>query len=168
MKPCGRRGEWDRLLPGERRCPAHKNRGNTVDGKVTLAEALGELRRELYAAQDEGTDQQLQFEIEQAQLMLEVEFRHTGDGKVKVEVGVPGVKAGAEAGGGAGSTHRQTLTLTLQVHDQALGGTRAKIRRITTDNTSTTVPQPPATKQPEETPTELPSKEAVQKRPWEQ
>ncbi|MEI5100925.1 trypco2 family protein [Streptomyces sp. PmtG] len=100
-----------------------------MDAKITLAEALGELRRELYAAQDEGAGQQLRFEVEQAQLTLDVEFRRDGDGKVKVEVGLPGVKAGAEAGGGVEATRRQTLTLSLQVHDEALGGSRAKIRR---------------------------------------
>ncbi|MFK0172597.1 trypco2 family protein [Streptomyces sp. NPDC090306] len=102
------------------------------DAGISLAEALHELRRELYAAQDEGAGQQLRFEVEQAQLALEVEFRRGGDGKVKVEVGLPGAKAGGEAGGQRGSTRRQTLTLTLQVHDEALGGSRAKIRRADT------------------------------------
>ncbi|MEU9337255.1 trypco2 family protein [Streptomyces sp. NPDC048290] len=100
-----------------------------MDAGISLSEALQELRRELYAAQDEGVGQQLRFEVEQAQLTLEVEFRRDGHGAVKVEVGLPGAKAGAEAGGGPGSTRRQTLTLTLQVHDEALGGERAKIGR---------------------------------------
>ncbi|MDX2522487.1 hypothetical protein PV355_46655 [Streptomyces stelliscabiei] len=103
--------------------------GVAVEAKVTLAEALMELRRELYAAQDDGAGQQLRFEVEQAQLTLDVEFRRGGDGKVKVEVGFPGVKAGAEAGGRLEAVHRQTLMLSLQVHDEALGGSRAKIRR---------------------------------------
>ncbi|MFF3468690.1 trypco2 family protein [Streptomyces sp. NPDC001984] len=98
---------------------------------ISLTEALGELRRELYAAQDEGAGQQFQFEVEQAQLSLEVEFRRDGNGKVKVEVGALGAKAGGEAGGGLGSTRRQVLTLTLQVRDEARGGERAKIRRTT-------------------------------------
>ncbi|MFF6786880.1 trypco2 family protein [Streptomyces sp. NPDC012510] len=100
-----------------------------MEAKITLAEALMELRRELYAAQDDGAGQQLRFEVEQAQLTLDVEFRRGGDGKVKVEVGLPGVKAGVETGGRLEATHRQTLTLSLQVHDEALGGSRAKIRR---------------------------------------
>ncbi|MGW3096230.1 trypco2 family protein [Streptomyces sp. NPDC001102] len=100
-----------------------------MEAKITLAEALMELRRELYAAQDEGAGQQLRFEVEQAQLTLDVEFRRGGDGRVKVEVGFPGVKAGAETGGRLEAAHRQTLTLSLQVHDEALGGSRAKIRR---------------------------------------
>ncbi|WP_258574731.1 trypco2 family protein [Streptomyces shenzhenensis] len=108
--------------------------GVAVDAKVTLSEALEELRRELYAAQDAGASQQLRFEVEQAQLTLDVEFHRDGDGKVKVEVGLPGAKAGAEAGGGLGTTRRQTLTLTLQVHDEALGGSRAKIRRQSAEN----------------------------------
>jgi hypothetical protein len=96
---------------------------------ISLAEALRELRRELYAAQDEGEGEQFRFEVEQAELTLEVEFRRDGNGKVKVDVGALGATVGGEAGGGLGSTRRQTLTLTLQVRDEALGGERAKIRR---------------------------------------
>lgn len=96
---------------------------------ISLAEALGELRRELYAAQEEGAGEQFRFEVEQAELSLEVEFRRDGDGGVKVEVGAAGTSAALNAGGGAGTTRRQVLTLTLQVHDEALGGERAKIRR---------------------------------------
>ncbi|MET7919202.1 trypco2 family protein [Streptomyces avermitilis] len=121
---------------------------------VTLVEALGELRRELYAAQEEGAGQQLQFEVEQAQLSLEVEFRRDGAGKVKVEGGLPGAKVGGEAGGGSGSTRRQTLTLTLQVYDQALGDKRARINRPTADDIDAAVPQPPYP-------------EAVEKQPWD-
>lgn len=105
-----------------------------MEAKITLAEALMELRRELYAAQDDGAGQQLRFEVEQAQLTLDVEFRRGGDGKVKVEVGLPGVKAGVETGGRLETTHRQTLTLSLQVHDEALGGSRAKIRRSSAED----------------------------------
>jgi len=100
-----------------------------VDAGISLSEALQELRRELYTAQDAGAGQQLRFEVEQAQLTLEVEFRRDGKGGVKVEVGLPGAKANGEAGGGLGGTRRQTLTLTLQVHDEALGGERARISR---------------------------------------
>ncbi|MBD9727888.1 trypco2 family protein [Streptomyces caniscabiei] len=100
-----------------------------MDAGISLSEALQELRRELYAAQDAGVGQQLRFEVEQAQLMLEVEFRRDGNGGVKVEVGFPGAKANGEVGGGLGATRRQTLTLTLQVHDEALGGERVRIRR---------------------------------------
>ncbi|WP_220378255.1 trypco2 family protein [Streptomyces sp. Ag109_G2-15] len=96
---------------------------------IPLAEALAELRRELYAAQAEGSQEQFRFEVEQAELSLEVEFRREGNGGVKVEVGALGTTAGMEAGGGLGSTRRQVLTLTLQVRDEALGGERARIRR---------------------------------------
>ncbi|MFC8275764.1 trypco2 family protein [Streptomyces sp. NPDC057271] len=96
---------------------------------ISLTEALRELRRELYAAQDEGAGEQFRFEVEQAELTVEVEFRRDGNGKVKVDVGALGAMVGGEAGGGLGSTRRQTLTLTLQVRDEALGGERARIRR---------------------------------------
>src|SRR4051812_39343314 len=92
---------------------------------ISLTEALAELRRELYAAQNEGAQEQFRFEVEQAELSLEVEFRRDGEGGVKVEVGALGAKTSVEAGGGLGSTRRQVLTLTLQVRDEALGGERA-------------------------------------------
>ncbi|MFF8604091.1 trypco2 family protein [Streptomyces sp. NPDC015232] len=100
-----------------------------MDARISLSEALQELRRELYSAQDAGAGQQLRFEVEQAQLTMEVEFRRDGKGGVKVEVGLPGAKVNGDVGGGLGSISRQTLTLTLQVHDEALGGERAKINR---------------------------------------
>ncbi|MFF9808729.1 trypco2 family protein [Streptomyces coeruleorubidus] len=100
-----------------------------MDKGISLTEALAELRRELYEAQAAGAGEQFRFEVEQAEIALEVEFRRDGNGKVKAEVGFQGTKVGGEAGGGLGSTRRQLLTLRLQVHDEALGGTRAKIRR---------------------------------------
>ncbi|WP_317441973.1 trypco2 family protein [Streptomyces collinus] len=98
---------------------------------IPLAQALAELRRELYQAQDEGAMEQFRFEVEQAEVLLDLEFRSDGKGGVKVEVGVLGAKAGVEAGGELGHTHRQTLKLTLQVRDEALGGQRARISRAT-------------------------------------
>ncbi|MER5399862.1 trypco2 family protein [Streptomyces sp. NPDC002599] len=98
---------------------------------ISLAEALGELRRELYAAQEEGAGEQFRFEVEQAELSLEVEFRRDGNGGVKVEVGAWGAAAALNAEGGAGTARRQVLTLTLQVRDEALGGERAKVGRVT-------------------------------------
>ncbi|WP_327692444.1 trypco2 family protein [Streptomyces sp. NBC_00459] len=98
---------------------------------IPLAQALAELRRELYQAQDEGAAEQFRFEVEQAELSLDVEFRSDGKGGVKVEVGALGAKAGVEAGGDVGNTRRQTLKLTLQVRDEALGGQRARISRKT-------------------------------------
>lgn len=134
---------------------------------ISLTEALGQLRRELYAAQDEGADEQFQFEVEQAELSLEVEFRRDGNGKVKVEVGLPGTKAGGEVGGGLGSTRRQVLTLRLQVRDEAMGGERAKIRRATggldtpKDSSVKQAPEARALEAPES------SEEGTTLRPWE-
>lgn len=103
--------------------------GGGIVAKVTLSEALAELREELYKAADTGGNEQFRFEVEQAELCLEVEFRKDGNGKVNVEVGAFGTKGAVEAGGGGGSTQRQTLTLTLNVRDEALGGQPARIRR---------------------------------------
>lgn len=146
--------------------------GGAVEAKVTLAEALMELRRELYAAQDDGAGQQLRFEVEQAQLTLDVEFRRGGDGKVKVEVGFPGVKADAEAGGRLEATHRQTLMLSLQVHDEALGGSRAKIRRPSAEDGAGAVTNSTGAEASEQsTGTEAPDGASGSgvgvKRPWE-
>ncbi|MFF8617448.1 trypco2 family protein [Streptomyces sp. NPDC015350] len=92
---------------------------------IGLAEALAELREELYRAQDAGAGQQFRFEVESAELELTVEFRKNGDGKVNVSVGA----AGIEAGGGAESTKSHRLALTLNIRDEALGGKRAVIGR---------------------------------------
>ncbi|MFG3041979.1 trypco2 family protein [Streptomyces sp. NPDC048330] len=152
-----------------------------MDERITLAEALNELRQELYTAQDQGTNEQFRFEVEQAELTLEVEFRRDGNGKVNVEVGAFGAKVAGEAGGALGSTLRQTLTLTLQVHDEALGGERAKIRRrtggletpadgATADGTiaqgSAGVPAQSAAALPP-TATATPDQKGVGLRPWE-
>ncbi|MFE9435824.1 trypco2 family protein [Streptomyces sp. NPDC006640] len=135
---------------------------------ISLVEALAELRRELYAAQVEGANEQFQFEVERAELSLEVEFRRDGKGGVKVEVGALGAKAGVDAGGGLGSTRRQVLTLTLQVQDQALGGARAKIRRsgrpTDTGDSSSPEAQPDAEGSNAAADT---SREGAAKRPWE-
>ncbi|MEU5576269.1 trypco2 family protein [Streptomyces huasconensis] len=96
---------------------------------IPLSKALAELRRELYAAQEAGVNEQFQFEVEQAQLSLELEFRDDGHGNVKVEIGAFGTSAGADFGAASGRTHRQVLTLTLQVLDGALNGERARVRR---------------------------------------
>ncbi|MFF4021172.1 trypco2 family protein [Streptomyces sp. NPDC001843] len=142
-----------------------------MDAKVTLSEALEELRRELYAAQDAGAGQQLRFEVEQAQLTLDVEFHRDGDGKVKVEVGLPGVKAGTEVGGGLGATRRQTLTLMLQVHDDALGGSRAKIRRQSAKNGAASLQSAEGAASGQSTVAEAPDEASGSgtgsKRPWE-
>ncbi len=146
--------------------------GVVVDAKVTLSEALMELRRELYAAQDDGVGQQLRFEVEQAQLTLDVEFRRDGDGKVKAEVGFPGAKVGAEAGGKSGATHRQTLTLSLLVHDEALGGSRAKIRRPSAETgpgaSHSAEDEVPGRSNGAEVPEDGSGSDSGSKRPWEQ
>ncbi|MFE0652958.1 trypco2 family protein [Streptomyces sp. NPDC059534] len=139
-----------------------------MDRGISLAEALSELRQELYAAQDEGSHEQFRFEVEQAEVTLELEFRRDGNGKVNVEVGAFGAKVAGEAGGALGSTLRQTLTLTLQVHDEALGGERAKIRRAEGGLEPTGAPTaaqgsadaPPAA-------ATVPDQKGVGLRPWE-
>ena len=139
-----------------------------MDREISLVEALSQLRRELYAAQDGGAGEQFRFEVEQAELTLEVEFRRDGNGKVKVDVGALGAKVGGEAGGGAGSTQRQTLKLTLQVRDEALGGERAKIRRA--DEAPGMPADDPAGSSSRDTPpdgTSTADRQAAGLRPWE-
>ncbi|MEU3734630.1 trypco2 family protein [Streptomyces sp. NPDC033538] len=109
---------------------------------ISLAEALHEVRQELYKAQDLAAREQFRFEVEQVELELEVEFRRDASGKVNVEVGAFGVKAIGEGSQATGSTRRQTLTLTLQVRDEAVDGQeRAKISRsFGTDARASEVP----------------------------
>ncbi|MGW2017042.1 trypco2 family protein [Streptomyces sp. NPDC001927] len=139
-----------------------------MDRAISLAEALREVRQELYAAQDEADREQIRFEVEQAELTLEVEFRRDGNGKVNVEVGALGSKIGGEAGGGMGSTRRQSLTLTLQVRDEALGGDRVKIRRTDAgpdvSDTDSTEPSAPETQPPSIDPS---AERGAGPRPWE-
>ncbi|MFG2863605.1 trypco2 family protein [Streptomyces sioyaensis] len=93
--------------------------------EIDLSEALGELRFELYQAQQASQGQQLRFEVEKAELELAVEFRRDASGKLKVSVGA----FGGEAGGGQGSVRKQRLTLTLNVRDEAEQGARARVSR---------------------------------------
>ncbi|MCT2546219.1 trypco2 family protein [Streptomyces atratus] len=134
---------------------------------IGLAEALAELREELYRAQDAGAGQQFRFEVESAELELTVEFRKNGDGKVKVSVGA----AGVEAGGGAESTQSHRLALTLNIRDEALGGTRAVIRRNAPEAAAAgafSAPEVPAT-EADISEEETPAGEAVERprRPWD-
>ncbi|MGW6689565.1 trypco2 family protein [Streptomyces sp. NPDC054961] len=143
---------------------------------ISLAEALAELRSELYVAQEEGALEQFKFEVEEVELSLEVEFRRDGNGGVKVEVGLPGAQVGVEAGGGRGSTRRQVVTLRLQVRDEARGGERVRIRRPDggldgADAAPNATPgPPPAAPAPGRAPAPAPDSApapAPEPRPWE-
>ncbi|MFF3788206.1 trypco2 family protein [Streptomyces sp. NPDC001933] len=134
---------------------------------IGLAEALAELREELYRAQNAGAGQQFRFEVESAELELTVEFRKNGDGKVNVSVGA----AGVEAGGGVESTKSHRLALTLNIRDEALGGTRAVIGRNAPGVAAagaSGVPEEPAAEaagSEEETPVEETAERP--RRPWD-
>lgn len=133
---------------------------------IGLAEALAELRAELYRAQDAGAGQQFRFEVESAELELTVEFRKNGDGKVQVSVGA----AGVEAGGGVESTKSHRLALTLNIRDEALGGTRAVIGRQAPEAAAAAsgVPGPPVVETAVAA-EEAPAEEAAERprRPWD-
>ncbi|MFJ1709805.1 trypco2 family protein [Kitasatospora sp. NPDC088346] len=95
-----------------------------MDGKDDVANALDDLRRQLYQAQDAGAGHQVQFEVEKAELHLEVQIRKDAAGKAKLSIGA----AGAEVGGGAGQTRTHRLVLVLNVRDNAVND-RARIRQ---------------------------------------
>jgi len=94
-------------------------------GRIGLAQAIEELRRELGQAQDAGANQQLRFEIAEVEMELLVELREEGGAEAKASFGVVTVGAG----GTAGSSHTHRLTLKLNVRDEALGGRTAQVAR---------------------------------------
>ncbi|MGW6534711.1 trypco2 family protein [Streptomyces sp. NPDC055051] len=90
---------------------------------IRLAEAIEDLRQELYAAQDLGKDQQFAFTVEEAELELLLELRDSGKADGRLTFGVATVGAGGERA--AARTHR--LTLKLAIRDRAAGGTSPEI-----------------------------------------
>lgn len=94
---------------------------------IGLAAAIEELRQELYKAQDQGSQQQFAFQIEEAQLELLLELRDEGKGEGKLQFGV----ATASAGASHQSTRTHKLTLKLQVKDRATGGASPEISHDT-------------------------------------
>ncbi|MFF3253871.1 trypco2 family protein [Actinacidiphila glaucinigra] len=99
------------------------NWGRAKVPTIGLAEAIEELRQELYEAQRLGADQQFAFGVEEAELELQLELKEALKGEGKLSFGV--VTAGA---GGEHSTVRtHKLTLKLSVKDRALGGARPEI-----------------------------------------
>lgn len=93
------------------------------DAGMGLAAAIEELRRELYAAQDEGADQQFRFGIEEAQLELVLELRKDVNAGGQLRFGV--VDAGVNRTGSSARTHK--LTLNLKIKDKAAGGSSPEI-----------------------------------------
>lgn len=92
-------------------------------GRIGVAQAIEQLRRELGDAQDAGANQQLRFEIAEVEMELLVELREEGGPEAKVSFGV--LSAGAGAKVGRAHTHR--LKLKLNVRDEALGGRTAQV-----------------------------------------
>ncbi|MFK0230823.1 trypco2 family protein [Streptomyces sp. NPDC090303] len=90
---------------------------------IGLAEAIDDLRRELYEAQDLGKDQQFAFTVQEAELELLLELRDSGKADGRLTFGVATVGAGGEHE--AVRTHR--LTLKLAIRDRATGGTNPEI-----------------------------------------
>lgn len=90
---------------------------------IGLAEAIDDLRRELYEAQDLGKDQQFAFTVQEAELELLLELRDSGKADGRLAFGVATVGAGGERG--TVRTHR--LTLKLAIRDRAADGTNPEI-----------------------------------------
>ncbi|MEU4496997.1 trypco2 family protein [Streptomyces sp. NPDC023998] len=94
-------------------------------GNIGLAEAIEQLRRELGDAQDLGAHQQLRFEVSEVEMELLVELHKELEPEAKVSFGVVSVGAGTTVG----SSHTHRLTLRLNVRDEALGGSKARVNR---------------------------------------
>ncbi|MFI1002475.1 trypco2 family protein [Streptomyces galbus] len=90
---------------------------------ISLAEAIDDLRQELYVAQDLGKDQQFAFTVEEAELELLLELRDSGKADGRLTFGVAVVGAGGEHA--TVRTHR--LKLKLAIRDRAAGGTNPQI-----------------------------------------
>ncbi|PBC69681.1 hypothetical protein BX265_7021 [Streptomyces sp. TLI_235] len=60
-----------------------------MDDKDDVENALDDVRRQLYQAQDAGAGHQLQFEVEKAELHLEVQIRKDAAGKAKLSMERP-------------------------------------------------------------------------------
>ncbi|MGA4862156.1 trypco2 family protein [Streptomyces lavendulocolor] len=90
---------------------------------IRLAEAIDDLRQELYEAQNLGKDQQFAFAVEEAELELLLELRDSGKADGRLTFGVATVGAGGEHA--TVRTHR--LTLKLAIRDRAAGGTNPEI-----------------------------------------
>lgn len=90
---------------------------------IGLAEAIDELRQELYEAQDRGAGQQFAFAVEEAELELLLELRDSGKADGKLAFGVATVGVGGEHA--TVRTHK--LTLKLSIRDRAAGGTNPEI-----------------------------------------
>jgi hypothetical protein len=84
--------------------------GESAFGAVSLAEAIGELRRELTASVASGQDQEIGFEVGEVlvELSLAMEREVGGKGGVKFWV----VNAEGSARTGRAVTHRLTVPLT--------------------------------------------------------
>jgi hypothetical protein len=78
---------------------------------IGLAQAIGELRRELAAARRAGEGHEIGIEIVEAEVELLLEAHEEGAGKADVSFGV--VSLGAEGKAGRKDTHRITLKLAL-------------------------------------------------------
>ncbi|MFE9024323.1 trypco2 family protein [Streptomyces sp. NPDC007808] len=83
-----------------------------------MAEAIDNLRRELYAAESQGAHEQFAFEVEEAQLELMLELREEGRGGGKLQFGV----ATIDANDAVASARTHKLVLKLKVKDRARAG----------------------------------------------
>ncbi|MFF5522626.1 trypco2 family protein [Streptomyces coeruleorubidus] len=80
---------------------------------IGIADAIKQLREELYRAQSDGANQQFMFEIVEAELELHLEIRS----EAGLKIGVAAI--GLDGKLSAANTH--TLRLKLDVHDKSLG-----------------------------------------------
>ena len=90
-----------------------------------MAEALGLLREELAAAQDEGQNHQFRFEITGVDVEFLVEVDAGGGLEGKAGFGVVSVGAGGRVS--RADTHR--LLLKLNIKDAATGGRNLEVSR---------------------------------------
>lgn len=90
-----------------------------------LADVIGQVRKDLETAQQQGDQCELKFLVERVSLEFTVQVRLEGKGGAKVRIGV----VTAEAGGAASkdSTHRVTVELVPRQRDDQGGYTAALV-----------------------------------------
>jgi len=82
-------------------------------GLIPLADAIQELRSELFTAFQEGQDQRLKFEVSSIELELNVVVTREGSGSAKASFKLLGIGVEANAGGKLSDAVTQKIKLSL-------------------------------------------------------
>jgi len=102
---------------------------------IPLSQMLTDLRAELIEAQQAGSDQPLQFEIQDIELELQMTTTQETNGKGKVHFWVFNAQAGAKAG------HSGSHTIRLRMNALAKAKGSKKPKKYTVGSSPTALPE---------------------------